>query len=756
MKVAYMFVVCSDCGLWLPIRVNYPADRLPKAWCFFATVIENHSCKRLVPLIIYMADLMDVPSRDARVLIQFLPSFIKNFPYTCEECGIEAFTTPDEMDLHFQKVHHIRYKCTKCGECSGTELFHKAHLSSHLSDSLLLADYLRTSCTFHPPPHCRDAPPVVGSDKRCPASGGSTSSFTPGLLHHDLVSHCEEMADMKILNSLENAKVAALSEEEASDEDEDDGSGKHRADAAYEDYDYSRLEDSAEGKEAKKFFTKRISLPISACMELLSGNLFLKRFMYCTVCNTIVTTQTGIDTHSKSKCGVEGMVSLYCPPAPVDSVIECPTCSVELCSISALRGHMAIHHGVHVEYRNGKQGGFTFESDASLQELASRYPDQRSAVSRDTDNALWLRYGVLQPKSQFDMQLKLAKKGIRVTSLERKDSPGSTLDVARRGGVHRNNIYVRHTTFPPLEPKTVADALNKDHQPSVQVAQGINQQYIKPFVLVNNMLRCKFCAHQTSTPQAMRDHLQSNHVLVCRACGNGFAHREALTRHGKMGRYASVKNISADCGVCRKRMSLANAYLHLFREHLSSIVYGTVSGQVYPEHQNLHVDEYLDNTAAKDSVVYAAGVDQPPQPPPPDRNAREVVIYKRPSASPLKITCACYLCGMEMVSLEQLSRHLDRHSESWTRCPFCQDPVPISSHEAMKAHLMQKHMEKRDGSLVSFSLHLWRMAFLDFEIVAKISALLGFKLASRDIYCCIRLLTNYLPFFSSFCCAPSR
>ncbi|KAK6022603.1 hypothetical protein OSTOST_11684, partial [Ostertagia ostertagi] len=54
MKVAYMFLVCSDCGLWLPIRVNYAAERLPKAWSFFATVMENHTCKKLVPLLIHM------------------------------------------------------------------------------------------------------------------------------------------------------------------------------------------------------------------------------------------------------------------------------------------------------------------------------------------------------------------------------------------------------------------------------------------------------------------------------------------------------------------------------------------------------------------------------------------------------------------------------------------------------------------------------------------------------------------------------
>lgn len=33
--------------------------------------------------------------------------------------------------------------------------------------------------------------------------------------------------------------------------------------------------------------------------------------------------------------------------------------------------------------------------------------------------------------------------------------------------------------------------------------------------------------------------------------------------------------------------------------------------------------------------------------------------------------CCCYLCGMEMASLEQLNRHLNRHAERWTRCPFC-------------------------------------------------------------------------------------
>lgn len=55
--------------------------------------------------------------------------------------------------------------------------------------------------------------------------------------------------------------------------------------------------------------------------------------------------------------------------------------------------------------------------DISLQDLASRYPDTRSAVARDTDNALWLRYGVLQPKTQFDMQLKLARKYVPTVDL---------------------------------------------------------------------------------------------------------------------------------------------------------------------------------------------------------------------------------------------------------------------------------------------------------------------------------------------------
>uniref|UniRef100_A0A7I5E9J3 C2H2-type domain-containing protein n=2 Tax=Trichostrongylidae TaxID=6315 RepID=A0A7I5E9J3_HAECO len=756
MRVAYMFLVCSDCGLWLPIRVNYPTDRLPKAWSFFATVMENHSCKKLVPLLIYMAELMEVPTRDARI-----------FLIPVKSAKSKRFSSPDEMDLHFQKVHHIKYKCTKCGECSGTELYHKAHLTTHLSDSLLLADYLRTSCTFHPPPHCGNAPEVVGSDQRTPASGGSTTTQNPTLMAHDLVSHCEELPELKILNSLENAKIAGVSSEEETDEEEEADPCKHRADAAYENFDYSLLERSQEEKEAKKEvneifhkvngtsdledavlnwrcrvndpvktvamlnahpprtvtlttslaadkfadllvskFMKRISLPISACMELLSGNLFLKRFMFCSICNTILTTQSGIDAHNKSKCGVDGLTSLYCPPAPVNSEIECPTCSFKLCSISAMRGHMAIQHGIYVEYKNVTQTvGSVSECNASLQELASRYPDLRSAVARDTDTALWLRYGVLQPKTQFDMQLKLAMKGIRVTGVDRKDKAQSPSggNAQNAKNAPRYPIQARRTSFPPVLENMASKPVTEvkdDQRQTGSPSQGLSQHYIKPFVLVNNMLRCKFCAHQTSTPQAMRDHLQSNHVLVCRACGNGFAHREALARHGKMGRCsmffkdASVKHISADCGVCKKRMSLASAYLHLFREHLSSVVYGTVSGQVYPEHQNLHIDQSLGEVpnAVKDPVIYSPSIDQQSK----ERSNREVVLYKRPA----NVVCSCYLCGMEMASLEQLARHLNRHTEKWTRCPFCYDNVPIPSHEVMKAHLMERHMQKRDGSWV--------------------------------------------------------
>ncbi|EYC19915.1 hypothetical protein Y032_0023g778 [Ancylostoma ceylanicum] len=767
MKVAYLFMVCTDCGLWLPIRVNYPPDRLPKAWCFFATVMESHSCKKLVPLLVYMAENMDVPSRDARLLIHFVPSFLKDFPISCEECQINAFVTPDEMDLHFQRVHHIKFKCTKCGECSGTEMYHKAHLASHLSDSLLLADYLRTSCTFHPPPHC-GGPPVVGANRKIAASGGITTTITPCPLGHDLIDHCEPLVEAKILNALDNAKVStALSEEET---DEEESGSKQRPDMGFENYEYSELEVPHDEKEAKKEinqyfhnlhgtseadddvldwrtrvnnykevvdvlknpvqkigidfseltkrvgsdkfadmlvakFTKRISLPISACMELLSGNLLLKRFMYCTACNTILASQSGIDVHSKSKCGADTLVSLYCPPAPINSEVKCPNCPTSVCSISGFRAHMAIQHGIYVEYKAGAHTGVAPESNASLQDIAARVPDTRSAVARDTDNALWLRYGLLQPRSHFDMQLKLAKKGIKVIGMDRKENGGPSPSSHNSPRVaQRTPVTVRRTAFtlndssPPIGMDRGDDGAPI---PASALAQGINQHYIKPFVLVNNMLRCKFCAHQTSTPQMMRDHLQSNHVLVCRACGNGFAHREALARHGKMGRCsmffkdASVKQISADCGVCKKRMSLANAYLHLFREHLSAVMYGTVSGQVYPEHLNLHVDATLADVIAlpvKEVTPFSSATNHEA---PRDRTNKELVIYKTPKGA----ISSCYLCGMQMASLEQMGRHLSRHPERWTRCPFCIDYVPIAGHEAMKAHLSQRHMEKRDGNL---------------------------------------------------------
>ncbi|ETN78274.1 hypothetical protein NECAME_10471, partial [Necator americanus] len=141
-------------------------------------------------------------------------------------------------------------------------------------------------------------------------------------------------------------------------------------------------------------------------------------------------------------------------------------------------------------------------------------------------------------------------------------------------------------------------------------------------------------------------------------------------------------------------MSLANAYLHLFREHLSAVMYGTVSGQVYPEHLNLHVDESLAGVITlpvKEVAPYtsSSNVDSHK-----DRTNREMMVYKPPK----NILCSCYLCGMQMASFEQLNRHLDKHVEKWTRCPFCTDYVPIANHEAMKAHLNQRHMEKKDGN----------------------------------------------------------
>ncbi|KJH50352.1 zinc finger, C2H2 type [Dictyocaulus viviparus] len=654
-----------------------------------------------------------------------------------------------------------------------------AHLTCHLSDSLLLADYLRMSCTLHPPPHY-DAPPVLGTERRLPPSGGSTTIKAPSPFCHDYINDFEPHVRSKILNSMEIPKLFVGTSEDESD----DTDTRYRPDMSYEQYDYEDLEESQQEKDARKLIndyfhasngtvdpedavldwrtkvndysnvvrmlssavkkrvsidhatspetvvadnfasilaaklTKRISLPISACMELLSGNLFLRRYMYCTLCNTLLSSALVLEAHRKSKCGGESnntsLISLFCPPAPLNSEIQCPSCLASVCSIPAFRAHMAIQHGIYVEYKlsnqsgcedlqrntlpssnfNGDDGVF-IEHDVSLQDISSRPFDNRSHVARDTDNALWLRNGHLQPRSHFDIQLKLAKRSSNMPVVEKNNisQTNSSQNVFRTSD--RLTTQSQRTAFPSLEKvASKPSPVNGEHQhASFSVSsKGLNQQYIKPFVVVNNMLRCKFCAHQTSTLSLMRDHLQSNHVLVCRACGNGFAHREALTRHGKMGRCSMflkdspVKHVSADCGVCKKRFVLADAYLHLFREHLSSVVYGTVSGQVFPEHQNLRVNRNVND----DHSVSMKGTLCSPQ------NTE----LSKTKNTPEVVLCSCYLCGMEMVSFEQLARHLDKHTEKWARCPFCDDYVPISSHEAMKVHLTQRHMERKDGSWV--------------------------------------------------------
>ncbi|VDM74158.1 unnamed protein product [Strongylus vulgaris] len=150
---------------------------------------------------------------------------------------------------------------------------------------------------------------------------------------------------------------------------------------------------------------------------------------------------------------------------------------------------MAIQHGIYVEYKAGNQLGMTPESNASLQDIAAKYPDTRTAVARDTDNALWLRYGILQPRSHFEMQLNLAKRGIKVIGLERKENgtPSSSSQSTPRA-VHRTPVTVRRTAF-TLNESTPPTGIDKRDNPvpvpASALAQGINQHYIKPFVLVN-------------------------------------------------------------------------------------------------------------------------------------------------------------------------------------------------------------------------------------------------------------------------------
>ncbi|CAB3403107.1 unnamed protein product [Caenorhabditis bovis] len=337
MKFALVYLSCSDCGIWIPLRVSSHAE---KFWTFLNAVVYAHNCGTLVPVIIYLAREIPGEGVNKKMTFPVYPRINCEIPLCCNECNIADFPNVAAIEAHFKNEHPENLKrCTRCDEKFGTDLAFRFHLTHHFGESLMIANYLKYSATYHPPP-TSERLLHYGFKKENVLVGGVTElPKVPKNITADYVQPDENTIRAKFKNSL-------------NDEQRDAGMASNsqnrnkRTDRGYEFFDYSEFNmDDDEIEAAKRIeeiiqktgdvelietgdkilepkkiiellkdgkareewslenctdvmaediarsFTKEVHVPVSGCTDPLKDFLLVNRiYEYCGKCETLFYT----------------------------------------------------------------------------------------------------------------------------------------------------------------------------------------------------------------------------------------------------------------------------------------------------------------------------------------------------------------------------------------------------------------------------------------------------------------------------------
>uniref|UniRef100_A0A1I7ULP1 C2H2-type domain-containing protein n=1 Tax=Caenorhabditis tropicalis TaxID=1561998 RepID=A0A1I7ULP1_9PELO len=168
LEAAYMYLCCTQCGVWLPVKANITAM---KGWTYFATTMTNHTCKPLAAIVVFFRKPLPEEGKHVRMMFQVIPHIDIGFPMSCNECGIEEFETFAEIEEHFKTAPHKGFPCLKCPKKFGTQFALRHHQNCHMSSSAQFANYLLYSATYEPPPSASH-PRYIGFNTEIPVFGG--------------------------------------------------------------------------------------------------------------------------------------------------------------------------------------------------------------------------------------------------------------------------------------------------------------------------------------------------------------------------------------------------------------------------------------------------------------------------------------------------------------------------------------------------------------------------------------------------------
>ncbi|CAJ0587018.1 unnamed protein product, partial [Mesorhabditis spiculigera] len=241
MKFCMVFLACADCGLCLPLRVDFDtsgiiSDYEPQ-WRHFINVMSKHNCGAMVPLVIHFPGKPDDSLTE--LTLSVVPRMLLDEVMVgCDSCGIDVFSDPAASEDHFRRFHpENQYTCGVCETTFGTKAFYKEHCLSHYPKSIILADYLAHQCRLLPPTYSSQPagekeipyggfPKVIGGAKMPLAGPFESTTHRKLLLEESLRRGGAKLNEDEVDSDPVYSPDSTSSSESASDSD---GEGFNRA-----------------------------------------------------------------------------------------------------------------------------------------------------------------------------------------------------------------------------------------------------------------------------------------------------------------------------------------------------------------------------------------------------------------------------------------------------------------------------------------------------------------------------------------------
>ncbi|PAV70008.1 hypothetical protein WR25_15202 [Diploscapter pachys] len=637
MAHAFFYLSCTSCGLWLTIRSQYSnLNMRNKAWNFFKCSCENHEFSFLVPLTIYC---MEQPAISSDPNCKWIFSYLstpKSLPVGCSQCGIERFSSVNEIEEHFKKVPHDKDVKT-CGKCNihfGTETMLIHHLKTHFNESAGLATFLSNFARYFPPPNSDHLPPVTGWPPKSYAIGGVHQDLSAPQDTYRYVTHCMPLPKRKLALAL---KANYYNVDRADDQHCYRGQHETRFDLGYESFDYSEIEDNAQQKEIKaklntlfkkqmgtlaigtetqitdpeemqkklaldseslspnkavsafadqppkdsmiedmtRVFTRQIQMPVYYSMDPVINNLLRRSYTFCKICKCILVGSQTKKHLTDEETKNHETSQLYSVAEGAGGVVSCviPECSEKFCSIFALRKHAALNHSLYIEFRPPKKETLvTCDKDISINRLV----DMNRTDAGRSYNSLLLDTALDMPTGF--LKEKPLPKGVAASTAS---AAASSLQSISRVPLSQKTACASSASRKNLPVSPPQHSSNKKIAlfRSMQIGRG---RYLR---------MCDHCSFRTYLRSEMATHLIERHIAVCNYCGEAFLAQTNETNHSAVCSnriQGSIDNAFATCGVCTHRGRISNIYKHLLDSHLEVVYFYTETGKLEPAIWNVN------------------------------------------------------------------------------------------------------------------------------------------------------------------------